>query len=114
MKIKGFGWCLPYNQSVEAADVDYFEGTLQYAKHYCLLSLPCSLFPVPCSLKFVPHLIERLSEKSHLLHPSPLNPPILGDFYQQIDSCSPQNWGARGAKFSIKKLFRYPLKTAIV
>ncbi|WP_366514140.1 glycosyltransferase family A protein [Moorena sp. SIO3I6] len=23
---------------------------------------------------------ERLSEKSHLLHPSPLNPPILGDF----------------------------------
>ncbi|WP_287360830.1 hypothetical protein, partial [Moorena sp. SIO3B2] len=23
---------------------------------------------------------QRLSEKSHLLHPSPLNPPILGDF----------------------------------
>ncbi|NEP31909.1 MAG: DUF4058 family protein [Moorea sp. SIO3B2] len=23
---------------------------------------------------------KRLSEKSHLLHPSPLNPPILGDF----------------------------------
>ncbi|EGJ31767.1 MULTISPECIES: RRXRR domain-containing protein [Moorena] len=29
------------------------------------------------------HLLQfskRLSEKSHLLHPSPLNPPILGDF----------------------------------
>ncbi|NER85961.1 MULTISPECIES: hypothetical protein [unclassified Moorena] len=25
-------------------------------------------------------LLERLSEKFHLLHPSPLNPPILGDF----------------------------------
>ena len=24
--------------------------------------------------------VQRLSEKSHLLHPSPLNPPILGDF----------------------------------
>ncbi|EGJ30424.1 MULTISPECIES: hypothetical protein [unclassified Moorena] len=23
---------------------------------------------------------QRLSDKSHLLHPSPLNPPILGDF----------------------------------
>ncbi|WP_287257331.1 hypothetical protein, partial [Moorena sp. SIO4E2] len=41
---------------------------------------------------------------------APVGPPILGDFYQQIDSCSPQNWGARGAKFSIKKLFRYPLR----
>jgi len=28
-----------------------------------------------------------------------------------MDSCSPQNWGARGAKFNIKKLFRYPLRT---
>jgi len=28
---------------------------------------------------------------------SPLNPPILGDF----DSCSPQNWGARGAKTGV-------------
>ncbi|AOX01682.1 hypothetical protein BJP34_21570 [Moorena producens PAL-8-15-08-1] len=53
--------------------------------------------------------VKRLSDKSHLLHISPLNPPILGYFYQQIDSCSPQNWGARGAKFSIKKLGRYPL-----
>ncbi|NEQ84337.1 MAG: hypothetical protein F6K26_30440 [Moorea sp. SIO2I5] len=26
-----------------------------------------------------------------MLHPSPLNPPSLGDFYQP-DSCSPQNW----------------------
>ncbi|AOX01526.1 hypothetical protein BJP34_20615 [Moorena producens PAL-8-15-08-1] len=40
---------------------------------------------------------------------APVGPPILGDFYQQIDSCSPQNWGARGAKFNIKKLGRYPL-----
>jgi magnesium chelatase subunit H len=30
---------------------------------------------------------------------SPLNPPILGDF----GSCSPQNWGARGAKTAAKE-----------
>jgi hypothetical protein len=28
---------------------------------------------------------------------SPLNPPILGDFKSSDLSCSPQNWGARGA-----------------
>ncbi len=42
-------------------------------------------------LAFLP---QRLSEKQNLLHESPLNPPILGDF----KSISPQSWGAGGAK----------------
>jgi hypothetical protein len=34
---------------------------------------------------------------------SPLNPPILGDFESISNSCSPQNWGARGARDDSRK-----------
>jgi filamentous hemagglutinin family protein len=34
---------------------------------------------------------------------SPLNPPELGDFESTSNSCSPQNWGARGARDDSRK-----------
>ncbi|AOX04718.1 hypothetical protein BJP34_35655 (plasmid) [Moorena producens PAL-8-15-08-1] len=49
---------------------------------------------------------KRLFEKSHLLHPSPLNLPILGDFYKQFDSCLPPKLGVQNSVK--KKLVRYP------
>ncbi|WP_424098128.1 hypothetical protein [Moorena producens] len=72
-------------------------GSVSSTGFFSLFPLTCSLLPAPCSLKtrylyftsikiaiysivVVYYFFERLSEKSHLLHPSPLNPPILGDF----------------------------------
>jgi hypothetical protein len=40
--------------------------------------------------------VDRLSEKSKMIHSRPLNPPNLGDF----ELFSPQNWGVGGAKIS--------------
>jgi hypothetical protein len=39
---------------------------------------------------------------------SPLNPPILGDFESISQSCSPQNWGARGARDDSRKRSNIP------
>jgi tetratricopeptide (TPR) repeat protein len=55
-------------------------------------------------------ILRALAEADPTIRPlapileSPLNPPKLGDFESISNSCSPQNWGARGAKdYSRKK-----------